>query len=85
MYPKNQIRLRIQIGDLMNVAISLAAQFETLTLQELIVNYPELLTPYLSYLKVSDPSRYRLALMYLGASIPESSKTRNSRFPDAAQ
>jgi hypothetical protein len=51
-----------------------AVQFENLTVQELIVRYPDLLTPYLAYLKHCDPSRYHQALSYLQNEIPESSK-----------
>ena len=73
------------IGDLMNVALSLASQFETLTVQELIITFPDLLVPYLAYLKVSDPCRYHQALAYLQTSIPESSRSHNSTLPGASR
>ncbi len=81
----SKAKFYLVIGDLMNVATSLAAQFETLTVQELIVNYPDLLNPYLCYLKVSDPCRYQQALVYLQGAIPESSKSHNSGLPGASQ
>lgn len=69
----------------MNVNLALTAQIEILTLQEVIANYPDLLTPYLHYLKKIDQAAYHQALAYLQTSTPESSRIHNSQLPGAAQ
>lgn len=59
------------------VTASMAVQFETLCIQELIVQFPDLLTVYLHYLRVSDYPRYLQALAYLQIETAEAATSRS--------
>lgn len=68
----------------MNVVIPVTVESEILTIQELITCQPEVLTSYLSHLKISNPSRYHQTLAYFQKELPELSIPQSSESPGAS-